>query len=256
MAMNAVFLSIELSPLSETRQSGYHCQVIEGLSMRLNAVASQVIAGEPMVDIGTDHAQLPVALVVCGRVPRAIAMDVADGPLSGARRASAPYSDRISVRKSNGFEALLVGEVSSVSIAGMGGGTMVQLLLSGRSVWSTTSRLILQPQGMEAEVRMVMLAAGSHCIDEMLVEERGQIYMVMSWESGAAAEKWSAGDLRWGRLIRTRPDPLYSALLARQYANVEQGYQRMVAQSLEDHDDALALLEEMKLLRSEQSQVG
>ena len=124
--------------------------------MRLKAVASQVISGEPMADIATDHGQLPVALVKGGVVPFAVALDVADGPLAGARRAAASCMDKVSVRKSNGFQGLRPGEVGSVTIAGLGGGSMVQILLNGRGVWSTVSRLILQPQGLEAEVRLVV----------------------------------------------------------------------------------------------------
>jgi tRNA (adenine22-N1)-methyltransferase len=229
--------------------------MVEGLSMRLKAVASQVISGESMADIATDHGQLPVALVMDGTVPFAVAMDVADGPLAGARRTAAPCLDRVSVRKSNGFQALRPGEVASVSIAGLGGGSMVQILLNGRDVWSKVARLILQPQGLESEVRLVLIAAGWQCVEDFLVEDRGKIYMVMSWEPGVD-ERWSTEDLRWGKFIRSRPDPLYSTLLGQQYADVEQAYNQMAQQGLSGHDDARGLVQEMERIRGEQARIG
>jgi tRNA (adenine22-N1)-methyltransferase len=229
--------------------------MIEGLSMRLNAVASQVISGESMADIATDHGQLPVALVQHGLVPYAIAMDVADGPLAGARRTAADLYDKVSIRKSNGFEALRPGEVSSVSIAGLGGGSMVQILLNGREVWSKISRLILQPQGLESEVRLVLIAAGWRCVHDLLVEDRGKIYMVMSWEPGVDS-RWSSEDLRWGKFIRKHPDPLYTKLLGQQYTDVKQAYDQMSEQGLSGHDDALGLREDMNRILSEQQRIG
>lgn len=223
--------------------------------MRLNAVASQVISGESMADIATDHGQLPVALVQHGLVPYAIAMDVADGPLAGARRTAADLYDKVSIRKSNGFEALRPGEVSSVSIAGLGGGSMVQILLNGREVWSKISRLILQPQGLESEVRLVLIAAGWRCVHDLLVEDRGKIYMVMSWEPGVDS-RWSSEDLRWGKFIRKHPDPLYTKLLGQQYTDVKQAYDQMSEQGLSGHDDALGLREDMNRILSEQQRIG
>ena len=223
--------------------------------MRLRAVASQVIAGEPMADIATDHGQLPVALVQSGVVPFAVALDVADGPLAGARRAAASCMDKVSVRKSNGFEGLRQGEVRTVTIAGLGGGSMVQILLNGQSVWPTVSRLILQPQGLEAEVRLVLIAAGWQCVNDMIVEDRGKFYMVMAWEPGMD-RKWSAEDLRWGKFIRERPDPLYARLLEHQYDVAAQAYQNMSDQGLSDHVDAQSLVEDMDRIRSEQRRIG
>ena len=75
-----------------------------GLPPRLEAVASQVLAGRPMADIGTDHALLPLALVRGKTVPSAVAMDVASGPLQTARRAVRGYEHAVEVRFSDASE--------------------------------------------------------------------------------------------------------------------------------------------------------
>ena len=56
------------------------------LSSRLAAVAALVPSGARLADIGTDHAYLPVSLLLEGRIDHAIAADVRKGPLDHARR--------------------------------------------------------------------------------------------------------------------------------------------------------------------------
>ena len=51
------------------------------LSPRLAAIAAQVPQGSRLADIGTDHAYLPVALLLDGIIPSAVASDVNRGPL-------------------------------------------------------------------------------------------------------------------------------------------------------------------------------
>ncbi len=55
------------------------------LSIRLQAVADFVTPGSVVADIGTDHGFLPIYLVEKGICPRAVAMDIRQGPLERAR---------------------------------------------------------------------------------------------------------------------------------------------------------------------------
>ena len=54
------------------------------LSKRLQAVADLVTPGMRLVDVGTDHAYIPIYLTQNGLVPSAIAMDINKGPLERA----------------------------------------------------------------------------------------------------------------------------------------------------------------------------
>lgn len=58
------------------------------LSKRLRAVADLVPGGTVPADVGTDHAYIPIALVEEGKIPRALAMDINQGPLTRQRRIS------------------------------------------------------------------------------------------------------------------------------------------------------------------------
>ena len=106
------------------------------LSERLSAIASLVTEGSRLVDVGCDHGFLPISLVLSGRIPSALAMDVREGPLSRAREHVEEYGlqDRIRVRLSDGLSSFVPGEGDSLVIAGMGGHLMERILSEGRDV--------------------------------------------------------------------------------------------------------------------------
>ena len=60
-------------------------QRLKMLSKRL-LCCSEMVQGSVACDIGTDHAWLPIYLVQSGKCERAYACDIAEGPLSFARK--------------------------------------------------------------------------------------------------------------------------------------------------------------------------
>ena len=75
------------------------------LSKRLSAVAEFVTPGGCLVDVGTDHGYVPIALLEQKKISSAIAMDVNRGPLERAREHIAQYQmgDYIETRLSDGL---------------------------------------------------------------------------------------------------------------------------------------------------------
>ena len=61
------------------------------LSPRLAAIAAQVPQGARLVDVGTDHAYLPVCLLLEGIISQAVASDVNEGPLQRGRETARIY---------------------------------------------------------------------------------------------------------------------------------------------------------------------
>ena len=204
-----------------------------------------------MADVGTDHAQLPLSLLRDGWVPKAVALDIAEGPLRIAKHASRGVGERISVRRSDGLEALQRNEVSTICMCGMGGKTMAEILRRGRLVWATADRLVLQPQGMECAVRRVMVEAGWDCVDGALVEDRGKLFVVEVWQPVDASPTWSKLDYRWGRRIRSLPDPLFGELLLRELARVDFALQQMKEANVGGGTDAIAVQGERAVIMEE-----
>jgi tRNA (adenine22-N1)-methyltransferase len=154
------------------------------LSPRLAAAANYVCRGEPLADIGTDHAYLPAHLVQTGAVPRAIAADVLPGPLEAARTtvAEAGLAGRVELRLGNGLQVLTPGEVATATICGMGGPLIAEILAAGPT--AGLKRLVLQPMGGEEALRRWLAGHGWRIGDEVLVEDGGRIYVIIQAEPG------------------------------------------------------------------------
>ena len=76
------------------------------LTPRLALLASWVPEGARLADIGTDHAYLPVWLMLAGRLRSAIASDLRAGPLDRARATGKTWgvAERIDFRLGPGLE--------------------------------------------------------------------------------------------------------------------------------------------------------
>lgn len=150
---------------------------------RLKAVGSFVAQGAKLADIGTDHAYLPVYLLQKGLISQAVGVDVHKGPLEAAENTAKFFglASRIDIRLGNGLIPLRPGETDTLVIAGMGGVTILEILLSKPEVLEKVSSLILQPQGAKDRVRKYLSDQGWKLKDECLVEEDGRIYTIINF---------------------------------------------------------------------------
>ncbi|TLS50357.1 SAM-dependent methyltransferase [Paenibacillus antri] len=164
------------------------------LSKRLSAVAEYALPGGALADIGTDHALLPVSLVQRGIIPNAVAGDVHVGPARAAERQvlSAGLASKIDVRIGDGLAVLEPNEVETITIAGMGGGTIVDILSGGAAALAGVRRLVLQPNVGERLVRAWLLENGWKLVQETLLEEDGLLYEVLAADAPSDAAEAAA----------------------------------------------------------------
>ncbi|HEX3030857.1 MAG TPA: class I SAM-dependent methyltransferase [Bacillota bacterium] len=163
---------------------------MQQLSERLMAIARCIPPGSRIVDVGTDHAYLPIYLVQAGICPTAVAGDVHQGPYQVAVKAvrEAGLTDYIAVRKGDGLAVITPGEVEVAIIAGMGGGTIQVILEANPQVAESLTRLVLQPMVDAGPLRGWLLTHGWQLAEEDLVEEDGRIYeLVVAVRAGASA---------------------------------------------------------------------
>jgi tRNA (adenine22-N1)-methyltransferase len=175
--------------------------VTVNLGPRLQLVASYVPKDSRLGDIGTDHAYLPIYLWENGGLRHAIAVDVHKGPYLSALSAiqSRRLESVIDVRYGDGLKPVQPGEVDTLTLAGMGGNTMLEIFNARPEVMAQVQTLILQPQGAEGKVRLTLLQAGWKLKEEQLVEEEGRIYVVMKYsrEEGFDYEEFQGKVKRW-----------------------------------------------------------
>jgi tRNA (adenine22-N1)-methyltransferase len=169
----------------------------KGLSARLSHVARFVPAGSRPVDVGTDHALLPISLVRSGQVPCAIACDVASGPVRAAKENVARFglNHAISVRQGDGLAPVKPGEADVAVISGLGGWTVVGILHRAPGVLAAMQRVVIQPMNASGEVRRFMRRLGFGIWDEVLLEEDGRFYQVIAFDRAVCPD---AGYLGWG----------------------------------------------------------
>jgi len=171
------------------------------LGPRLQCVASYVPKNSLLGDIGTDHAYLPIYLWENGVLRHAVAVDVHEGPFLSARSSiqSRRLESVIDVRFGDGLKPVHPGEVDTLTLAGMGGNTMLEIFAARPEVMAQVQTLILQPQGAEGKVRLTLLQAGWKLKEEQLVEEEGRIYVVMNYtrEEGFAFEELQGKVRQW-----------------------------------------------------------
>ena len=156
------------------------------LTPRLRAAADWVPQNAVLCDVGTDHAHLPAALVLEGRISRAIASDIRPGPLERARRTVQAFGleGQIETRLCPGLEKIAPGEADNVTICGMGGEMIMGILAA--APWTREGvRLILQPQRSQPELRRWLREHGYRIVSERVVAEGPRWYTLLLAEGGA-----------------------------------------------------------------------
>ncbi|MBQ6442739.1 MAG: SAM-dependent methyltransferase [Lachnospiraceae bacterium] len=182
---------------------------MQRLSERLLAAASLVPDGAALADIGTDHGFLPISLCETGRIRKAFAMDVAEGPLSRAKAhiLEAGLQERIEVRRSDGLSELKPGEADTVSLLGMGGALIMRILTANDPRTLGIRTLLLGPQSEVKHVRAFLLQKGYVIETERLVEEDGKFYFLLLVDKDGAGEPpYSEAELLYGRNLLSGKD--------------------------------------------------
>lgn len=156
------------------------------LTPRLQAVARLVPDGARLADVGTDHAHLPVWLLLQGRIQAAIATDIREGPLSRAKQTVAAHGldGRVSLRLCPGLDAVAPEEADTVTICGMGGEMMIGILAAAPWTRGGTT-LILQPQSNLPKLRCWLVGHGYQIERECLAREAHHWYPVLLVRGGA-----------------------------------------------------------------------
>ncbi len=179
--------------------------------MRLERVAALVPAGARLADIGSDHGYLPVALLRRGTISAAVAGEVAMTPFHSAERTVREngFEAQISVRLANGLAAIKPDDgISAISICGMGGETIRDILDSGKAHLNGHERLILQPNGGEQPLRLWLMENGYRIVcEELLRENRFDYEIIVAERDGPVL--YSAEELYFGPLQMQARTPAF-----------------------------------------------
>lgn len=183
------------------------------LSKRLEAIFRLIPPSGGVVDVGTDHGLIPLALLLSGFSGPLYATDINSGPLSSAKRLAAAHGmeSKISFCLCDGLAALDGGDISTVVIAGMGGETIASILSAAAWTRENGRLLILQPMSRADRLRGWLHENGYCVTGESLVSD-GPIYELMT-VTGGSGPPLSPAELLTGRFSQICSHPLFPAKL-------------------------------------------
>mgnify|MGYP004589247721 CR=1 FL=1 len=214
------------------------------LQPRLQCIASLVPQGARLADVGTDHGYLPVWLLQHGRIESAIASDINALPLDHARATAREYgvTERMDFRLCPGLAKIRTEECDAIAIAGMGGETILGILEAAPWTRDGAHTLILQPQTKVDLLRRWLCESGYRFLEEKLVRDKEQLYVVFR-VTGGDKRRVSEADALTGFLLGD--DPLYGEYLAQHLAKLRRAAQGLAVSSLSDRDARIAHLQQL-----------
>lgn len=228
------------------------------LSERLKKVAHLIKKGNTVADIGTDHGYLPIYIIKQNISNHVIGMDLRKQPLQKAQDNIRLFNvkDNVELRLSDGLDKLKSGEANTITICGMGGKLIQNILTNGRSKLDCNTQIIVSPQSEVAEFREFLQKEGYLTVSEHMLKEDGQFYLIIecriSQESCVETDKYD--DIqkntyyKYGKeLLEQKNECLYEYLLREKKLN-ESVYDKVT--SLEANEGVKKRLEQLQEDRS------
>ncbi|WP_331716612.1 tRNA (adenine(22)-N(1))-methyltransferase TrmK [Limosilactobacillus agrestis] len=182
------------------------------LSARLACVTSLVPTGARVADIGSDHAYLPAALVLDGKIDFAIAGEVVKGPYENAVHEIKDHQleGRVIPRLADGLAAIEPADkVDTITIAGMGGSLIASILEKGKDKLTRIKRLILQPNVGESQLREWLMNNHYQIMTEKIIEEDNHIYEIIVAEPSVVPFRYSKYELDFGPFLLESKGPVF-----------------------------------------------
>lgn len=180
--------------------------MIENLKLtpRLRAAAELVSEGAFVADVGTDHAYLPIALCLEGKIRGGVASDINDGPIERARENINKYGlfDRLCAVRTDGLAGIEGYHPDHVMILGMGGELIARILSDAPWTKDGGIRLCLQPMTHPEKLR-AFLAENGYCItDEKIVveEKENKIYQIIAASYSGEVKHLTDEELLLGKI--------------------------------------------------------
>lgn len=159
------------------------------LSKRLQKVAEFVKENEKMLDIGSDHAQLPIYLVEKELVPEAVAGELVQRPYEHAAEQIERHgvADKVATRLGSGFDVInKQHQIGTAVISGMGGTLIAQIIKEGIQAHKINEnmRLVLQPNNNQPALRKFLMDYQFAIEKEAIIKEnkRYSEIIVVNWQ--------------------------------------------------------------------------
>jgi tRNA (adenine22-N1)-methyltransferase len=158
--------------------------------------------GACVIDVGCDHGYLPAKLLSDGKYSRAVASDIAPGPLGSAKEniGAAGVADRCSFCLTDGLSGIEPPRGDfAVSVCGMGGEMICSILSSNEEIIKACRLFVLQPMSKEERLRAWLWENGFHIVAERAAAEGDRLYVVLAAVFCKEREEYTAAECYLGK---------------------------------------------------------
>lgn len=192
------------------------------ISNRLRKCADMVSRNSKIADIGTDHAYIPIYLLLQKKISYAIACDIGEGPLKNAEKNIKSYGleNDIETRLSDGFLNIKENEADEIVIAGMGGNMISNIL--NNCPWENKyeKRFILNPMKYEEKLHEFLFSNGYEIQNEIAVKCCGKSYLIIDARFTGKKYNPLTHELYIGKLEKNLDENAFE-LIRKQIKNIE-----------------------------------
>lgn len=185
------------------------------INKRLKMVGDLVDKSSTILDIGCDHAFLDIYLVKKNIGIKAIASDIAEGPLEQAKNniKKEKLDKKIELRLGSGLDTYS-DDIDTVIISGMGGRNMIGIFESNKSILKKIKTIIISPNNYQEDIRKYLCKNGFYVVDEKLVKDGKFIYQIMKFYQGKV--HCTKKDYFFGPILIRNKDKLFEEYYTRE----------------------------------------
>lgn len=154
------------------------------VSNRIKTIASLVDAKDSILDIGTDHALLPIFLIKNNIVSVADGSDISNKVLSNAKENVFKYNleDKINLYLSDGVKQIDISKYNTLIITGMGFSTIKSIIDNADLKY--IDKLIIQSNNNLDELRKYLNEISFSIVDEICLKDRDINYDIIVSHKG------------------------------------------------------------------------
>ena len=187
---------------------------------RLKTIGDLVSANSFCLDVGCDHAFLDIYLVKKNMKIKAVASDIAEGPLEQARQniKREGLEKEIEVRLGNGLDTYS-SEIDTIIISGMGGRNMIGIFKNNLKVLKEIDTIIISPNNYQEDVKRFLCKNGFLIEEEVMVREKKFIYQIIKFVKGK--KKYSKKEYFFGPKFLEKKDKLFKEYYGRELKSRE-----------------------------------
>lgn len=154
------------------------------ISKRIKFIASLISSDDKVLDVGTDHALLPIYLIKNSLADIADGSDISSEVLKNAKKNISKYSldSKINLYVSDGLKSVSIKNYNTLVITGMGFFT-IKSILNDQDL-KNINKMIIQSNNNHEELRRFINSIGFKIVKDAYILDKGKTYLILLVEKG------------------------------------------------------------------------